>query len=201
MRIITFIVLTASFSLGATTVAKGQAVSALPGTRIAVIDIAAVFKNHEGFKSEMEGMKQDVQAFEAELRQRGKEIESLREQLLGFKVGSSEYKQLEKQIAQRQADGQVETQVKRKEFLDRESKIYYRTYAQINEEVTRFAQRNTISLVVRFNSSEADPENRKAVMELVNRPVVFQQNLNITKNILALVNRKNVANSGNRVTR
>jgi Skp family chaperone for outer membrane proteins len=203
VRILTTTVLVAVLVLGVTFVAMGQSASPPAGTRVAVIDISSVFKNHESFKSQMEGMKKDVQAFEGELRERGKEIESIREQLIGLKVGSVDYKGKEKLMAQRQADGQVETQVKRREFLQRESQIYFATYMQISEEIARFAQRNGISMVVRFNSGEIDPDNRKSVMEGVNRPVVYQQNLNITKNIVALVNRASVAgaNQGDRTPR
>jgi len=194
VRIIYLSVLTiAALGLSAIMSAQAQSPSPTVGTRIAVIDISTVFKNHEGFKAEMEKMKQDVQAFEATLKASGKKLEGMRDQLRTFKVGSSEHKALEKRMAQTQAEIQIETQVKRKDFLEYEAQIYYGVYEEVVDEVAKFSQRHSISLVVRFNSGDVDPMNRKSILEAVNRPVVFQQNLNITKNILDRVNRASTA--------
>ena len=60
--------------------------------------------------------------------------------------------------------------------------------AEIVKEVEYFAQRQGIDLVVRFNSGQIDPQDRKSVLEGVNRAVVFQQRLNITGHILNRLN-------------
>ncbi len=170
--------------------------AATSGNRIAVIDISRIFKNHAGFKRAMDGMKKEVEAFEAELRNRGKEIEGLREQMRNFKAGTPEYKRIEEQMAQRAADGQAQTQLKRKEFLEREAKIYYDVYMEIVAATGQFAERNGISLVVRFNSAPIEGADRNSVLEGVNRAVVFQKNLNITELVLQMLNRREMARGG-----
>ncbi len=170
---------------------EGAAKKVAPsGNRIAVIDISHIFKNHAGFKQAMDGMKKEVEAFEAELRKRGKEIEGLREQMRNFKKGSPEYKGIEEKMAKRAADGQAQTQLKRRDFLEREAKIYYDIYMEIGAVVAQFSQRNGISLVVRFNSAPIEGTDRNSVLEGVNRAVVFQQNLNITPMVLQMLNRR-----------
>lgn len=170
---------------------EGAAKKVAPsGNRIAVIDISHIFKNHAGFKQAMDGMKKEVEAFEAELRSRGKEIEGLREQMRNFKSGSPEYKGIEEKMAKRAADGQAQTQLKRRDFLEREAKIYYDIYMEIGAAVAQFSQRNGISLVVRFNSAPIEGTDRNSVLEGVNRAVVFQQNLNITPMVLQMLNRR-----------
>lgn len=134
-------------------------------------------------------MKTEVQAFETELRGRAKQIETMREQMRAFKAGTPEFNALEEKIAKAQADGQSKTQQMRREFLQREARIYYNTYMQIQREVESFAQRANIDLVVRFNSAPIDPELRDSVLEGVNRAVVYQSKMNITKYILDAVNR------------
>ena len=161
---------------------------AAPSGRIAVIDISQIFKNHTGFKQQMEAMKKEVEAFEASLRNRGKQIEQLRAQLQTYKAGTPNYKQTEAQMAKVAAEGQAETQLKRKDFLEREAKIYYNTYMQISKAVDSFAERNGISLVVRFNSAPINSEDRNSVLEGVNRAVVYQKNLNITNLVLRMLN-------------
>ena len=170
---------------------EGAAKKVAPsGNRIAVIDISHIFKNHAGFKQAMDRMKKEVEAFEAELRKRGKEIEGLREQMRNFKSGSPEYKGIEEKMAKRAADGQAQTQLKRRDFLEREAKIYYDIYMEIGAAVAQFSQRNGISLVVRFNSAPIEGTDRNSVLEGVNRAVVFQQNLNITPMVLQMLNRR-----------
>ena len=55
-------------------------------------------------------------------------------------------------MARKQADGQAQTQLKRKEFLEREAMIYYKTYTDISSVVQQFAEKYGIALVLRFNS-------------------------------------------------
>jgi Skp family chaperone for outer membrane proteins len=167
-----------------------------PGTRVAVVDIGYIFKNHNNFKNLMEGMKKDVTAFEAELRKRGDEIRRNQEKLKGnelYKPGTPEYKRLEEEVADKQAKLQADTQLKRKEFLEREAKIYHRVYEEITREIGAFADRHRIDLVVRFNSQKIDPDNRQSVLEGVNRAVVFQRKLNITYSIVDALNRRSGA--------
>jgi Skp family chaperone for outer membrane proteins len=160
-----------------------------PVPRIGVIDINHIFKNHERFKQMIEDMKKDVEAFEAQLNQRGKELQKMREQLDEHRPGSETYKRIEEQMAGFQARVQADTQLKRKEFLEREAKVYYDVYEEIVNEVTLFSQQNRLDLVVRFNSETIDPQNRKSVLEGVNRAVVFHNRLNITYPILDRLNR------------
>lgn len=183
-----------SFCLGTCLVSpvNAQAKPAAGSSNIAVIDISRIFKNHAGFKAQMEGMKKEVEAFEASLRNRGKQIEQLRSQLTQFKSGTENYKRVEEQMAKIAAEGQAQTQLKRKDFLEREAKIYYNTYMQVSKAVEQFAQRNSIKLVVRFNSEPIEGTDRNSVLEGVNRAVVYQQNLNITDFVLQMLNR-NVA--------
>ncbi len=164
-----------------------------PGTRVAVIDISAIFKQHPGFKQAMETMKVEVTSFENQLRARGEEMQKLQEQMQEFKPTSAEYKQLEARILKLQADGQAAAAIKKKEFLERESKIYYATYQEIQAEVARFAEQYGIGLVVRFNSEDIDQDQRNSILEGVNRAVVYQKNLNITDAVLERIVRRSTA--------
>ncbi len=154
------------------------------GTQLAVIDISKIFKNHTRFKQAMEGMKTEVKNFETTLQQRGNQINELRKQMQPYDPGSAEYKQLEAQIMKVQADGQIAAAQKKKEFLEREAKIYFEVYTEVAAEVARFAEQHGIGLVIRFNSDPIDQKNRQAVLEGVNRAVIFQKHLNITNAIL-----------------
>jgi Skp family chaperone for outer membrane proteins len=161
------------------------------GTRVAVIDISRVFKEHPRFKSQMEAMKTQVKQFEGQLQQRGQEIQKVQTELREFEPSSAEYKQREGQILKIQADGQIAAAQKKKEFLGQEAKIYFNVYKEIVAEVAEFAAQNGIAIVVRFNSEPIDSDDRQSVLEGVNRAVVYQSKSNITTAILERLIRKN----------
>jgi Skp family chaperone for outer membrane proteins len=173
---------------GARTPVAAPAAAPPAGTNVAVIDIAFIFKNHNKFKGQMEGMKGQIEQFEQSLKKDQADFEKRREQLQAYKPSSPEFKALEEQLAKLSSELQVKMQLKRKEFLEQEAKIYFAVYNEIVERVASFADRNRIGLVLRYNSDEMDAQDRGSVLQGVNRPVVFQRNLDITDIILQACN-------------
>ena len=76
----------------------------------------------------------------------------------------------------------------RKDFLEREAKVYYQTYLDVNKVVSEYATRHDIGLVLRFNGEPADPNHREGVLREINKTVVFQNRIDITPDILDLLN-------------
>ncbi len=171
---------------------RGNAPStAVPaGTRVAVIDINFIFKNHQRFKQTMDGIKKEIETFEGYLREERNKVTAKAEQLQSLPAGSPQYKQLEEQIATMQTSLGLETQRKRKEILEREAKVYYNSYKEIEDRVAKFADQYGIGLVMRFNSEPMDATKRESVLQGINRAVVFQRNLNITNTIIEDLNRQ-----------
>jgi Skp family chaperone for outer membrane proteins len=161
----------------------------LPGTSIALVDMNAVFNNHLRFKAAMEDLKNDIKTYEATLTQRQRDAAQISEQLGGYQTGTPEYKQLEGQLAQASADLQVDVALKRKEFLEREAKVYYYAYMEVVDQVTAFSQRNGIALVLSYNGEQINPQDRGSVLQGVNRAVIYQKSLDITSNVLDMLNR------------
>jgi Skp family chaperone for outer membrane proteins len=77
----------------------------------------------------------------------------------------------------------------RKDFLDREAKEYYKTYLEVVDAVGVYAQQRNIGLVIRFNGDPVDPNRREDVLREINKPVVFQNRIDITPEVLQLLNR------------
>ena len=155
---------------------------------IAVIDIPVIFKNHTLFKKQMDELKDSVDAAEKALTQDRDQMKAMVDQLQAFKPGTPDYKQLEEKVAKLQADLQVKVSMQKKDFMEREARIYFNTYNQVTQTVASFAQRHNITLVLRYNSNEIDPTNRQSVLEGVNRPVIYQNNIDITYDILNVLN-------------
>lgn len=154
------------------------------GLTIAVIDIALIYKKHTRFKQATEDIKQDVSAFDALMRNEGKKVVQMRDQLREYTAGSPEYKQLEETMARTASDLRLKAEMKRKEFLEAEAKVYHNVYREIANEVAYFAERHGIDMVLRFNSEQVDPSSRASILQGVNRAVIYQKDLNITYDIL-----------------
>jgi Skp family chaperone for outer membrane proteins len=159
----------------------------------AVVDISYIFKHHHRFKAKMDAMKKDVEATENALRQQRQAIAKLQEKLEQLKAGTADYKALDDRIAEEKAEFNLKASKQRKEFLDREAKTYYQTYLEVSDAVKYYAQRHNIGLVVRFNGDPIDPNRREDVLRAINRPVIYQNGIDITPHILQDLNRTDMA--------
>jgi Skp family chaperone for outer membrane proteins len=157
-------------------------------TLTAVIDINHIFAKHSRFQKQMEQLKSDVQAFEADVNAQRRSMVEERKKLEMYQPQSREYKQIEESITRQASDIQVRAQLKRKEIAEREARHYYEAYTQIQSAVRQIADAHQIGLVLRFDSAEIDPQDRDSVIKGVSQSVVFQRNLDITPLVLQQIN-------------
>jgi Skp family chaperone for outer membrane proteins len=156
---------------------------------IAVVDISYVFKNHRRFKSSMESMKKEMEGIEGELKGDREKVAQLEQERNTFGAGTAEYKQRDEEVARQMAEFNLKMGKLRKDFLEREAKVYYQTYLEVVDAVKYYAKRQNIGLVLRFNGEAVDPNRRDDVLREINKPVVVQDQIDITPDILALINR------------
>ena len=167
----------------------GRAVAPQSGTNVAVIDVGFIFKNATRFKQSMNDLKRDDEAFKKEVQNRTDALTAQVKKLDGTQRGSAEYKFLEEQIAADQTKLRLDIARKQKARIEKEAKIYFNAYRDIEFHVERFASRYGIDLVLRFNSEPMDPSKPESVLTGINRLVVFEKDLNITGSILGEMNR------------
>lgn len=156
---------------------------------IAVVDVNYIFKNYSQFKAAMEGIKTDIEAAEGQLKTSRDAIQAKEDQAKQYQPNSPEFKQLDEEVARLKADFNIRASRTRKDFQEREAKLYYQTYMQVSKMVNYYAQQNNIGLVLKFNGDQISPDSPKAILEAINKPVVAQNNIDITPDVLALLNR------------
>lgn len=157
---------------------------------MALLDVSYIFKNHARFKGMMEDMKADVERAEAQVKTDREAIGKLAERLQEFRKGTPDYKQMEEELAKRQADLAVRVNLQKNEFLQREATIYHNVYQEILQATDYYAKQNNIDMVLRFNGDPVDVQRPDSVLTHINRPVVwYQKNLDITPAILQELNR------------
>ena len=156
---------------------------------IAVVDISYIFKNHKRHQAAIEAMKVEMTSTEATLKADSEKIRQMEEQRNAYNTGSPEYKQLDEELARNIAEFKLKMDRLRKDFMEREAKIYYQAYLEVSDAVKTYAERNDIGLVMRFNGDKIDGTRREDVLREINKTVVFENRIDITPDILALVNR------------
>lgn len=157
--------------------------------KVAVVDVSYIFKQHQRFRTTMESMKKEMESTEADLKGDRDKLQRMEEQRGTLNAGSPEYKQLDEELARGMAEFNLKMKRLRASFMEREAQVYYQTYLEVSEAVKTYATRNDIGVVIRFNGEPVDPNRREDVLREINKPVVFQNQIDITPDVLALLNR------------
>jgi Skp family chaperone for outer membrane proteins len=168
-----------------------QAQQPRTGTTVAVVDIAVVMENNTKFKSMLDSIQVEINQFDVTLESARKKVTSMVEELQSYNPGTTAYSQLEESIAKIQADVQVQMQIKRKNVLQKEATVFHECYTEVQKTIATFCERNGISLVLNYDSKAINPQSRESVLKGVNRDIVYQRSLNITKYIVDAVNKGN----------
>jgi Skp family chaperone for outer membrane proteins len=116
------------------------------------------------------------------------------ETLKSFNVGTPEYKKLEAEVAKAQGDFSVNAQLQKKDFMDREAKVYLQVYNEIERGVSQFARDNGIAVVHRFDGDPVDTADRNRILGSITKPIVYYDpQIDITPDVLRMLNGAAVA--------
>ena len=172
---------------------SAKVVPAASNSAVGVVDIAQVFRQHAGFKQQTEAIQQEIVTFDREVSEQRKVIAQQNAKQKSVPVGSPEYRQLDEEIARRASRLQLTQDLKKKELRDREATLYFETYREVQREIARLADQYRLSLVLRFDGQPIDEHNPASVMAGINRPVLYQRNLDLTPFVVSAVNKSTAA--------
>ncbi len=153
-----------------------------PGTSglVTVLDVAKVFEDNPTFKQQMDGIKAEAESLKTRIETTQEEIRREAMKLQEYEVGTPERNRMEADLEQRQTQLRTDARQSEQELLNREAQIYYQTYRTMQEVVAELSGKHGISLVLRFDNSEINPESRPEVIKGVNRTVVYHRQLDLT---------------------
>ncbi len=183
-------------STGGSALAQSAASANTSKYGIAVVDINYIFKNHQRFRSSIDGMKGDFQAVDSQLKAKQQAIVNAEKSKSQYNPGSPEFKQIDEKALKMKADLQVEVAQKRKSLVEKEAKIYFETYKEVEQAIAYYAKRQNIGLVLRFNGEEANPNNRESILGAINKAVHFQNQIDITPDVLSMLNSSTARTGG-----
>jgi hypothetical protein len=160
--------------------------------RVALLDINKLFKENAAFNKEMTQLKKDADDMDKKMKDEESSIRDKAKELGKFSPTSSEYKDLEQSLARLSTDYKLSVQTKRREFLMRESDLYYQTYQQFEAEIEKYAREHQFNLVMRFNGDQVDSKNPESILAAINKPVVWHgESIDITPDLLKIFAEKN----------
>jgi Skp family chaperone for outer membrane proteins len=156
---------------------------------VAVVDVTYLFENYQKFRATNESMKKEMQAIDADVKADREKIVQTEQQRNSYTAGSAEYKKMDEDLARMMAEYQLKTQKLQKDFMERQAKVHYQAYLEIVEAINYYAKRQSIGMVLRFNSKPVDANRREDILRDINKHVVMQDQIDITPDVLAVLNR------------
>jgi Skp family chaperone for outer membrane proteins len=172
--------------LASTTVSAQQAESRHQlGHRMAVLDVAYIFKNLPAITAQVSKIEGDLKKYDAEFKQKRDTLKQSAAELETLKAGTADYARKQEHVANLESKLRLEIARKKKELAAAEAKIYFDNYQRIAAAVKAIATHNNIKLVLRFNSEEMDLERGDSVLRGVMKNIVYHDStINITDTVM-----------------
>ena len=162
-----------------------------PVHRVALIDVAYIFKNLPAIKAHVNKIQDDMKKDEAELKQQRDTLKQAAEQLKALKVGTDEYNRQEKHVANLESKMRLRRVHKLRGLNEAQAKLYYDSYQQITAAVRAIATHNNIQLVLRYDSEEMDSGQRDSVFRGVLKNVVYHDStIDMTNTVMRYLEQK-----------
>ena len=173
-----------------TTAPAAAAPSNLPH-KVGLIDMAHVFKHYDKFETLREDLKGEISSSETKAKEMQQELADLQGSLKNLKEGSPTHAKAEQEIVRKAADFENFRRTASRDFLKKESKIYLQVYTETSEAVKKYADYYKYTLVIRFNREQLETENPQALLQGMNRQVVYHRDEDdITDSVLKYLNEK-----------
>lgn len=181
--------------LSATVMGQSPAASsAAAGTRIAVIDVGYVVKNHPNIKQQQTQIRNLIKAAQDEMIKRREALVKEAEKLKEFKEGSPEFNKLQEQLLREETQLKLDMSRKEKEFDEVEAKMAIDFYKQLQTLITRMAEHYQIDLVLRSNREEPDLKQPATIQMALEKGVVYSKpTLDMTDAVLQMIKEQSPA--------
>ena len=158
-----------------------------PPTRVALIDMAKVFKNSRLFLSKRDALKRQITETEESAKSTQTELLQMKKRLDALEQGTDKRADLEVTLKTKTAEFEKFRQSAQKRFLKLEAEIYREIYDLITTTVANHAREHDIDLVVRFKSDPIAEDDPAKMLEEFNRLVIYETGLDITDEIIAAI--------------
>ncbi len=173
-----------------TLLAQRPPASPLTQTGTGLVDIGAVTQNSAALKQSLDALKKEYEASSADFKRESEKGNQLTEKLRKMPAESPEHKKLEQELLKMRADFELRGKRISNDIRDRETKLFFSTLRDIQAELARFAQANGVKLVLRYDPTPAELNDPRAILQEIQKPIVYQRGSEITQPVLEAMNRR-----------
>lgn len=157
------------------------------GPNVALLDVSYLFEQLPHFKNYMKQVTEDAQKAQEEVKREEQEIRKLGESAAGSN-GTPKFKAIEEEITQRRGALAVRIELQRRNFQQRQAKIYHAVYTEIQDQASMVCAQYGYDIVLRFNGEPVNAEVPESVLSYINRPVVwYDRQRDITPMVLKAI--------------
>ena len=155
------------------TSASAQGPAPTAGTRIAIVDVARILKDHPGIKAQMTQIENELKNFDSSFKAKNEELKNEVAVLKDLVAGTPDYIKQEEKIAQIESRGKLDFGRRRKELIDAEARIFHDNYQLISKMVGDIAVASKVGIVFRYNSEEMDLNDKDSLIRGVMKNIVY----------------------------
>lgn len=157
--------------------------------KVALIDVAFVFKEYDKFKLFQEDLKAEVEQAQEQDRKLLEDMKAEQAKMKSYQEGTPEFAQSEKKLAQLNLERQTFQLNQQRDFAKKQAQMYHTIYLEVSDYVAKYAKHKSYTLVLKFSRDEVEADNPNALLQGLNRPVVyFRAEDDITDTILTAMN-------------
>ena len=154
-------------------------------TKVAIVDVGAIFKQHTSFAAALEALKNQADGFKAEALEAQQSLAQRAKVLQTLLPDSDDFRAKQTELAQKAAALQVEQNGVMQKLMEKEAMLHYETYQQVNQLISQYCDARGIQLVLRYSNQEMDLAQPGSVMQRVNSSVIYHDpNNDITQAIV-----------------
>ena len=179
--VVVLAVLTVPLAAADKDVAKNDSPKPATSRKIGVLDVNRLFKKHAELKRKLRDLQAEATLVQAKYESELKTLQKKSEELKGLTAGSREYQNLEEDLVKEKARIQAEIPLKRKDFVQREARLYLEVYQEIKKDVAKIAKSQRLTLVLNANLDEINRDNPEEVARGISNKVVwFDDSIDLT---------------------
>jgi Skp family chaperone for outer membrane proteins len=155
---------------------------------VALVDIAAIIKAHPTMEAEMNKIKTQMETAHDTIEGRRKSLIDESEAIVkNYDTNSPAFKQKQEELLNKESKLRVDFLGQEKEFAEKQAKVVFDSYQDINNAIRTVAYHYGVDLVLRYSKEqdEMDPKKPQSVTFGLTRDILFQRpGLDVTEHVL-----------------
>ncbi len=149
--------------------------------KIGVLDVNRLFKKHADLKEKLRALQVEATLVQAKFESQLKALTKKSEELKDLTPGSPEHTQLDEELVKNKARIQAEISLARKDFEQREARLYLGAYQEIKKDVAKLAKSQHLTLVFNADLDEIKGDTPADIARGISNKVVwFDDSVDLT---------------------